>query len=61
MDNPQVPLYTLDEENRPHAVACDKAYFVNIVLQYQYEDRIEYKRFRIAITRAGIDSIDEME
>lgn len=61
MDNPQVPLYTLDEENLPHAVACDKAYFVNIVLQYQYEERIEYKRFRIAITRLGIDSIDEME
>lgn len=60
MDNPQVPLYLLDEENRPHAVACDKAYFVNIVLQYQYEEQIGYKRFRIAVTRAGIDSIDEM-
>lgn len=61
MDNPQVPLYVLDDDNRTREVQCDKCYFVNIVLQYQYEDTIEYKRFRISVSRAGIDSIDEMK
>lgn len=60
MDNPQVPLYMLDEQDRLKSVECDKVYFLNIVLQYQYDDKIEYKRFRIAVSRSGIDSIDEM-
>ena len=61
MDNPQVPLYLLDESGHTKTVDCDKVYFVNIVLQYQYEDKVMYKRFRIAVSRSGIDSIDEIE
>lgn len=61
MDNPQVPLYMLDENNRPVGMACDKVYFLNIVLQYRYDDKIEYKRFRITVSRSGIDAIDEMK
>lgn len=61
MDDPQITLCTLDENDRTQAVACDKVYFVNILLQYRYDDRVVYRRFRIAMTRAGIDSIDEME
>ena len=61
MDDPQVTLYTLGPNDRPEAVVCDKVYFLNVVLQYRYDERIVYKRFRIAMTRAGSDSIDELE
>jgi len=61
MDNPQVPLYVLGDDSSPREVLCAKCYFVNIVLQYQYEDKIEYKRFRISVSRTGIEAIDEMK
>ncbi len=59
-DNPYVSLNVLDEENEPHAVECRKVYFLNIVMQYQYDDRTDYKRFRVALSRDGIESIKEM-
>jgi hypothetical protein len=31
---------------------------MNLVLQYSYDDVIEYKRFRIALSRDGIQSIE---
>lgn len=37
-----------------------KVYFLNIVMQYQYDDRTDYKRFRVSISRNGIESIKEM-
>lgn len=61
MDNPQVPLYLLNDAGRVEAVPCDKVYYVNVVLQYQYEENVMYKRFRIAVSRSGIESIDEMD
>ena len=61
MDNPQVPLCMLNDEGHTETVDCDKVYFVNIVLQSQHEDNIMYKRFRVAVSRSGIDSIDEIK
>ena len=60
MDNPYVPLYILDDDNSLRKVNCKKVYFLNIVMQYQYDDRIDYKRFRVSISRNGIESIKEM-
>lgn len=59
-DNPYVPLYTLDDDNLPHKIDCKKVYFLNIVMQYQYDDHTDYKRFRVSISRNGIESIKEM-
>jgi len=41
-------------------VLCKREYYVNLVLQYSYDDVIEYKRFRIALSRDGIQSIEEI-
>lgn len=61
LDNPQVPLWLLNDEGKVETVECDKVYFLNIVLQYQYEDKVMYRRVRIGVSRSGIKSIDEME
>ena len=60
MDNPYVPLYKLEDDNSLQRVDCKKVYFLNIVMQYQYDDRTDYKRFRVSISRNGIESIKEM-
>lgn len=60
MDNPYVPLYKLEDDNSLHKIDCKKVYFLNIVMQYQYDDRTDYKRFRVSISRNGIESIKEM-
>lgn len=61
MDNPYVPLHTLDEQNNLRQVDCKKVYFLNIVMQYQYDDKTDYKRFRVSLSREGIESIKEID
>ena len=60
MDNPYVPLQVIDEENNMHKIDCHKVYFLNIVMQYQYDDKTDYKRFRVSLSRNGIESIKEI-
>lgn len=60
MDDPEVPLLVLDDGDRPGEVLCAKCYFLNIVVRYRYGATVGYKRFRIAVSRAGIADIVEM-
>ncbi len=60
MDNPYVPLHMLDDNNSLQRIDCKKVYFLNIVMQYQYDDRTDYKRFRVSLSRNGIESIKEI-
>ena len=39
---------------------CDRDYYLNLVLQYRYDDTTELKRFRIDLSRDGIRSIEEV-
>lgn len=66
MDNPQVNLLNLSPEGKVENVACDKMYYINIVIQTNYAETAErpgseFRRFRIALTRDGIDSIEEIK
>lgn len=61
MDNPQIRMNTLGEDGTIQAVECDRDYFINLVLQYKYDETIEYKRFRVALSRDGIKSIEEVK
>lgn len=60
MDNPYVALTTLDDDNSLSTIECKKVYYLNIVMQYQYDNHTDYKRFRVAISRSGIDSCEEI-
>ncbi|MEE1099568.1 MAG: hypothetical protein UHY58_06560 [Alistipes sp.] len=61
MDNPYVSLPRLDENDNLYNIDCKKVYFLNIVMQYQYDGKTEYKRFRVSLSRAGIESIKEID
>lgn len=66
MDNPQVGILNLDELGKVENVLCDKLYYINIIVQANYNDtdeqlHTEYKRFRIALNRDGIESIEQVE
>jgi hypothetical protein len=59
-DNPKVPIYILDENDSVSTVEGDKVYFLNIIMQFQYEEKVSYKRFRVVFRRTGIIRIEEV-
>ena len=61
MDNPYLSLPRLDAENNLHCIDCKKVYFLNIVMQYQFDGKTDYKRFRVSLSRNGIESIKEIQ
>ena len=60
MDNPTVQMRTLGDDGGIRTVECDRDYYLNLVLQYQYDNTAEFKRFRIDLSRDGIKSIEEI-
>lgn len=59
MDNPTVNVDYLDENGNLKTVACPKDYYINVVLEYRYDDTVDYKHLRITLNRDGISAIDE--
>ena len=57
MDNPEVPVDTLDENGNLITVSIPKMYYVNIVFQLQHDGEVEYHQFRVAMTRNGVQEI----
>ncbi len=60
MDNPEVPLYTMDENEKIGVILGDKIYYLNILMQIQSDGQKEYKRFRLIFNRSGILEIEEL-
>lgn len=59
MDDPKVPLMMLNEDGSIGVVYTEKVYYLNVVLQFQYEDKSEYRNFKVILTRDGILEIQE--
>ena len=60
MDNPVVPIDTVDQNGDLMAMEVEKIYYVNIVFQLSHDDATEYHHFRITMTRNGILAIAEV-
>ncbi len=60
MDNPKVPLYTMDDDDSVSIIKGDKVYYLNIIMQLQYQEEMDYKRFRVIFNRNGILKIEEL-
>ena len=60
MDNPEVPVDTLDADGKLAIASIQKIYHVNIVFQLQHEGEAEYHHFRITMTRNGVQAIDKI-
>ena len=58
MDNPEVPLYHLDEKNSFSIINGEKIYFMNLVIQFKNEDQIFYRRYRLVVNREGIKYVE---
>lgn len=54
MADPNVPLRKLNGDGSVDIIYTEKVYYINIVMQFQYEDQLEYRHFRIVVTRDGI-------
>lgn len=61
MDNPEVPLYLPSEKNGYEIINGEKIYYVNFLIQFQFDGDINYKRFRLILSRNGIQGIEKIK
>jgi hypothetical protein len=60
MDNPDTPLHFSDEEGKMSTIMAEKMYYLNIVMEMQFDGQIDYKRYRIVFSRNGIINLEEL-
>lgn len=60
MDNPEESLYCLDDDGKVSVIQGEKIYYLNVVMQLHFEEQIDYKRFRVIFTQAGIVGLEDM-
>lgn len=60
MDNAEFPLFCPDEKDGYQLVYGEKLYYINLVIQKQNDDQAELIRYRMAISRKGIQLIEKM-
>ena len=61
MDNPKVPVLYLDDNDTVKQMMYPKEYYINIILNYEFDGCQDYKLFRVALDRDGIRGIEEKE
>lgn len=59
MDNPNVPLFSPGETEEIEIVNGIKIYYVNLIMQLNYEEQQEYRRYRIVMSRKGILEVEK--
>lgn len=57
MDNPVHHLACLDELRQVKTVEADRIYILHFVMQFKWENQVEYNTFRVTLNRDGIISI----
>ena len=60
MDEPAYELYVPEGEADHASIKGEKIYYVNFLIQLQHEGNVEYRRFRLMITRDGIREIQKL-
>ena len=60
MDNPEVPVDTLDPEGAIRTVLIDKIYYINVVFNFRHDAESEYHHYRIAMTRDGVLNVERL-
>lgn len=59
-DNPEEAIYYINEDGDSVEIYGEKIYYLNILMQLQFEDQVDYRRFRIAFTQAGIVRLEKL-
>ena len=60
MDNPVVPIDSVDEQGNIVSVRVQKIYYVNVIFQVQHDGEVEYHHFRITMTRDGVLRVERI-
>lgn len=60
MDSPEVPLAVPTADGGYEVVYGEKSYYINFLLQFQYDGQLRYKRFRLVMSRNGIEGIEKL-
>ncbi len=58
MDNPVSAIDCLDEQRQVQTVRAERVYALHFVMQFKWEDQVEYKVFHVMANRNGILSIN---
>jgi hypothetical protein len=59
MDNREYHL-DIPGEGRAHGVVVgEKVYYLNFLMQFQYDGKVNYRRFRLTLTHDGIQEVQE--
>ena len=61
MDNPEVPLYILDKDDLPIRIKGEKIYYLNLIMQFRFEEQLEYRRYRLVMNRTGIKELETLD
>ena len=59
-DNPEVPLFVLDKDEKAQKIMAVKNYYLNIIIQFKHDDDEQYIRYRVGFNRVGINSLSEL-
>ena len=58
MDNPESNIACLDEHQQVQDIKAERVYALHFVMQFKWEDQVEYKVFHVLVNRNGIISIN---
>ncbi len=54
MDNPETGIDCLDDQNQVQRVMTERIYVLHFVIQFKWEELVEYKVFHVTVNRNGI-------
>ena len=57
MDNPESQIDCLDDEGLVCTIMAERVYTLHFVMQFKWEDQVEYMAFHVVVNRNGIVSI----
>ncbi|MDR0766296.1 MAG: hypothetical protein LBF09_05100 [Odoribacteraceae bacterium] len=60
MDGREYHLHVPGDDDTCERVTGEKIYYLNILVQYRHEEQDRYRRFRLMLTREGIQRVEEL-
>ena len=60
MHNREMPLEVPDDKGGYETVLGERTYYINLLMQLKSEEKIDYKRFRLILSRNGIEGIEKL-
>lgn len=57
--NPHIPVYAYQGKGAFHTVSAEKVYYLHFIVQFSYQGKVSYKRYRVQLNRRGLKKITE--